>query len=229
MLALIEVRAHKSKNMEEQAKTTEKRVLINLADKLLEVQSELDELTLQFVLGKADAKEKFEEIKNQFRIRLVSLRRALSNQKAKNLSGGITVRLDEVERELDHGKVEDKEMFHAQKKYIMKALATFETEIRKRLPDNLDVQHFFHDIESFKYKLEILQLKFMLKRFTLKDEIKSNVDEVRKKVSDLVEGAREQVISGEKKIAGIKKEVNENYLNIESSLRLSRLKNSRQS
>ena len=43
-----------------------------------------------------------------------------------------------------------------------------------------DVQHFFHGIESFNYKLEILRLKFMLKRFTLKDDIKSNMDEAGK-------------------------------------------------
>jgi hypothetical protein len=218
MFELPEVRVHKYRNMEEHAKSIEKPVLINLADRLLEAQSELDELTLQFVLGKADARERFEEIKNQFRIRLVNLRRALSNQKVENLSREIIVRLDEVERELNHGKVEDKEMFHAQKKFIMKALVAFEKEVKKRLPDNLDVQHFFHEIESFKYKLEILRLKFTLKRFTLKDDIKSNMDEVRKKVGDLVERAREKVILGEKKLAGVRKDVRKTYLKIEKSL-----------
>ncbi len=43
MFGLLEVRVPKSKNMEEHAKTTEKPTLINLADKKLEAQSELDE------------------------------------------------------------------------------------------------------------------------------------------------------------------------------------------
>lgn len=55
MFGLPDVRVLKSKNMEEHAKTTEKLILINLADKLLETQTELDELAVAARFGKLKA------------------------------------------------------------------------------------------------------------------------------------------------------------------------------
>lgn len=179
--------------------------LLSLADRLVEAQRELDEFTLQLALGKAEAKEKFEEIKKQFSIRLNNLRKTLASQKVETLSKEITAKLDELEKALNAGKVEDKEMFMAQKKLIMKSLMAFENEVRRRLPQILDAQHFIHEIENFKLKMEILRLKFVLKRFVIKDDIKSSMDEARKKVIKLIDRAREKMVVGRRRIIGIKK------------------------
>lgn len=205
--------------MDAPVKTTEKTVLLNLADRLVEAQRELDELTLQLALGKAEAKEKFEEIKKQFSVRLNNLRRVLASQKVENLSKQITAKLDELEKVLNAGKVEDREMFVAQKKLIMKSLIAFENEVKKRLPENLDAQHFTHEIENFKLKMEILRLKFVLKRFAIKDDIKSNIDEVRRKVTKMIEKAREKVIAGRKRIIEVKKDVKKSYQKSEKAFR----------
>lgn len=205
--------------MDAPVKTTEKTVLLNLADRLVEAQRELDELTLQLALGKAEAKEKFEEIKKQFSVRLNNLRRVLASPKVENLSKEITAKLDELEKVLNAGKVEDKEMFVAQKKLIMKSLIAFENEVKKRLPENLDTQHFAHEIENFKLKMEILRLKFVLKRFAIKDDIKSNIDEARRKVTKLIEKAREKVIAGRKRIIEVKKDVKRSYQKSEKAFR----------
>lgn len=198
--------------MNTQDKTAEKSILINLSDRLIEAQRELDELTLQLALGKAEARDKFEEIKKQFRIRLGNLKSAITAQKMEDLSKEISAKLNELEKVLDAGKVEDKEMFAAQKKLILKSLLAFEREIKKRLPDHQDVQHFSHEIESFKLKLEILRLKFVLKRFAIQDDIKSNAEEARRKVSRLIDKARNKVISAEKKIIEIGKDAKKAYL-----------------
>lgn len=211
MFGVLEVRANKFKNMDAQVKTTEKTILLTLADRLVEAQRELDELTLQLALGKAEAKEKFEEIKKQFSARLSTLRRVLESQKVDNISREITARLDELEKVLSAGKVEDKGMFAAQKKLIMKSLIAFEHEVKKRLPENLDAQHFAHEIENFKLKMEILRLRFVLKRFTIEDDIKSNMDEAHKTVNKLIEKAREKVVAGRKRIVEIKKGLNKAY------------------
>lgn len=217
MFVLLEIRVNKFQNMDTKAKTTEKPILVNLADRLMEAQRELDELTLQLALGKAEATEKFEEIKKQFRIRLVNLKRALTTQKIENLSKEITIKLDELEKELNAGKVEDKEMFVAQKKLIMKSLIAFENEIKKRLPESMDAQHFAHEIENFKLKMEILRLRFVLKRFAIRDDIKLNVEAVRMKVTKLIDQARTKVNAGKKKIVGLKNDVKKTYRKAEKS------------
>jgi ElaB/YqjD/DUF883 family membrane-anchored ribosome-binding protein len=135
----------------------------------------------------------------------------LATQKVETLSKEITAKLDELEKVLNAGKVVDREMFVAQKKLIMKSLIAFENEVKKRLPKNLDAQHFAHEIENFKLKMEILRLRFVLKRFAIKDDIKSNVDEIRKNVTKLIEKAREKVSAGRKRIVEIKKDVKKAY------------------
>lgn len=197
--------------MDAPVKTTEKTVLLNLADKLVEAQRELDELTLQLALGKAEAKEKFEEIKKQFSVRLNNFRKVLTSQKIESLSKEIATKLDELEKVLNAGKVEDKEMFVAQKKLIMKSLIAFENEIKRRLPGNMETRHFSHEIENFKLKMEILRLKFVLKRFAIEDDIKSNIDETRRKVTKLIEKAREKVIVGRRRIIEVKKDLKKSY------------------
>jgi len=205
--------------MDAQVKTTEKTVLLTLADRLVEAQRELDELTLQLALGKAEGKEKFEDIKKQFSVRLSNLRRVLNSPKVESLSKDITVKLDELEKVLNAGKVKDREMFVAQRKLILKSLLAFENEVRKRLPENLDVQHFAHEIENFKLKMEILRLKFVLKRFTIRDDIKSNMDETRKKITKLIEKAREKMSSGRKRIIEVNKDVKKAYRKSEKAFR----------
>ena len=203
--------------MNEQVKPTKKTVLLNLADRLIEAQQELDELTLQLALGKAEASVKFEEVKKQFSDRLNNLRRAFATQKIENLSKEIMTKLDELERVLNGGKVEDKAKFVAQKKLIVKSLIAFENEVKKRLHENLDAQHFAHEIENFKLKMEILRLRFVLKRFVIKDDIKSNMDGARKKVTNLIETAREKVRTGGKRIVAVQKGVKRAYRKAEKA------------
>ncbi len=47
--------------------TNQKPILVKIADQLLKDQQELDSLAVQLSLGKAEAKDKFEEVKKQIR------------------------------------------------------------------------------------------------------------------------------------------------------------------
>jgi len=192
-------------------KIIEKPILVNLSDRLMEAQRELDELTLQLALGKAEANEKFEEIKKQFYVRLGHLKKQFNAQKINELSKEITVKLDELEEVLNTGKVEDKEMFLAQKRLILKSLYSFESELKKRIPENIDVQHFSQDINNFKMKLEILRLKFALKTFAIKDDIKTNMVEARRKVARWIDKASKKVSEGENRIMEMQENVKRTY------------------
>ncbi|MEY4931525.1 MAG: hypothetical protein RI909_2249 [Bacteroidota bacterium] len=193
--------------MNAQPKTTEKTMLLYLADSLVEAQRELDELTLQLVLGKAEVKEKFEEVKKQFRSRLTSLKNTLVKQKSSEIDSDVIAKLDDLEELLNKGTVENKEMFIAQRKLIRKSLLAFEDEIKRRLPNSLDVQHFGYEVENFKLKMEILRLRFVLKRFTIQDEFKDNVDEVRSKITKLTTRARLAIKRSQRNMASFKRKI----------------------
>jgi hypothetical protein len=181
--------------MDTPVKTTEKPILLNLAERLIEAQREVDELTLQLTLGKAEAKDKYAEIKSEFNKRLVNFKYALTDRNTKGVYKDIIARLEQMEARLYTGTAESRELFIEERKFILKALRTLEAEFRKRLLDSLDVQQIKQEIEVFKLKLEILHLKFVLKRFTLSDELKSDVTAVSRRVSIVIEKARKRIFA----------------------------------
>jgi hypothetical protein len=193
--------------MDTDVNASEKTILLKLADKLVEAQQEVDQLTLQLVLGKAEARDKYEELKNEFRTRLINFKNTISNKQPGDLYKEIISRIDLLEEKLKSGVAENQATFAVQRKYILKALVSFEKEFRKKLFDNLDEQRISDEIEKFKLKLEILRLRYVLKRFTLRDEIKSNVQEVRKRVSGIVEKARKKIKTGERKVTQLNKNI----------------------
>lgn len=198
-------------NMNTKEKTIGKPIQHNLTDRLNAVHRELDEFTLQLALGKVEAKEKFEELKKQLKIHLGNLRMAITIQKVEKLSKEFLSKLDEVEKELNAGKVTDKEMFMTQKRHIIKALISFEDDLKKIFLKNTNVQHLMQEIENFKLRIEILRLKLVLKRFTIKDSFKSNKEKVRKSVHKIIDKARENIASGEKRMMRARNGINKTY------------------
>lgn len=193
--------------MDNQEEPTGKPILLSLADRLVEAQQEIDELTLQLALGKAEIVVKYEEIKMEFRHRLTNFRNSLKRHESASLYKEMISRLDHLEDRLNFDKAENRVMFAAQRKFILKSLRAFEDAVQKVLPHNLDAQYFMNEIENFKLKMEILRLKFELKRFTIRDEIKSNSVEVRKRVTKLIDKARKKIFSSERRFIHLDKDI----------------------
>jgi len=193
--------------MDTPTKSTEKPILLNLADKLVEAQREVDELALQLALGKAEVKEKYEEVKKEFRYRVVNFKNALLNRQSNEVYKDLIARLDQLEERLKTGKLESREKFVEERKFILKTLRTIEVEIKNRLPDSEDVKHLKQEIEVFKLKLEILHLKFLLKRFTIKEELKSDAAEVRRRVSNVIDKARKKILVRQRKLVDLNKDI----------------------
>jgi hypothetical protein len=198
-------------------KEVEKPMLLGIADKLVLAQREIDELTLQLALGKAEAREKFEELKKDFYTRLSTIKHYLKSERVSEISKEITARIDDLELRLQEGKVESKEMFLIQKKQLLKSMVALEKEIRGRLPESLSKQNILHELETFKLKMEIVRLRFELKRFVIKDSIRSNINEVNRRVEVLVKKAKDKVNAGKKKITEMKKGVTSAYHQLEKS------------
>lgn len=151
-------------------------VLLTIAERLVSVKQELGDLADQLSSGKVEANDKFEEIKNEFRARLSELKRIIQADPQKAAVALVT-KIIELETALLSGQVDAKEVFEAQKKNILAAMTSVEDEMIKHFGEVPAFNNFLHEVEKFKLKLEILRLKFVLKKFKIKDAFRSGMDE----------------------------------------------------
>lgn len=105
-----------------------------IKDKLNKAKVEMEELSLQFTLGKAEAADKFEYLKKDFNTK-VNEWKILGSQlveTGKVKSADLKVRFEELQIQLALGKAEAKELFQEQKKKIMQSISELEAEIKRK-------------------------------------------------------------------------------------------------
>lgn len=204
--------------MEPEERTTEKPVLEKVADKLMKIQEELDELALQLALGKAEAKDKFEEVKKEFKKKVTELKHSLTTTALNKMSDVVKTKFEELELQLALGKADTAEIFEAQSKKILQSLHNLENEIKKDLQQSNDLNSFSHDMENFKLKMEILRLKFVLKKFEIKDAFKEKMKEARKAVDKFKISAQEKLREGKAQYKDFKGEVQLAYKHLRKAL-----------
>ena len=206
------------KHMKEDIQAGEKPVLEKIADRLVAVQQELDELVVQFALGKAEGKEKFEEIKKEFRQRVSEFKKLLDSPSSSLLTPEARQKIEELETQLALGKAETKELFEEQKKKILKTLAHVEAEVKAwinagKLPDD-----FSHEVEKFKLKLEIIRLRFSLKKFEVKDAFKERMQDARIKIEKMTSGIKSKLKDGSSKYNDFRDEMSIAYKHLKKAL-----------
>ncbi len=182
--------------METKVKEADDKILIRIAEKLVQAQQELDELVLQFSLGKAEAKDKFEEIKSDFRDRIREFKNLTTNPQVNEVRNELRQHLEELEEVLKRGTAQSVEAFKNQKEQIEDALDRFKKYTEKHLPNALDFEHFEHELEKFKLKLEILRLAFELKKFEVKDSFKEKMHDIKKGIEHTLSVARKTISKG---------------------------------
>ncbi len=175
-------------------RSTQEGLLNQVGEKLVRVQQELDELALQLSLGKAEARDKFEELKVEFRDKVGALKLQL-HQSEETIRPEVLRTLEEFELQLALGKAETKDRFHEQKIKILHSLNTLEqawTEWIKTLDSNF----FTHEAEKFKLKLEILRLRFDLKAFEMKDAYRGTMPALRRELERIHHRLQQRMKSG---------------------------------
>ncbi|MCA0131830.1 hypothetical protein [Winogradskyella alexanderae] len=144
---------------------------INFVDKVInalrKTAVELEEFQVQAALGKADAKDKYEDIKKKFNLFIHD-----SEYKIK----GIKERIEEVNTMFDQlrvqlalGKAESLDAYKKQKKELLAKLHEIESKIRT----NETLNHIYGlaliEIEKFKIQLEILEQKYSTEKVKAKE------------------------------------------------------------
>lgn len=163
--------------------TKTKSISDNIIDGLKKAINELEEFQVQLALGKSEAAEKYEDIKKLFHRVISDIHSKVdtAEEKAIELRG----KLDELMIQLSLGKAETKEKFIEQKKIISESINDIENFIFKN-PLGIKLQSKLRlEMEKFKIKMEILNLRFTLGKMDVKDSFESNKEMLHKKIEEL--------------------------------------------
>ncbi len=204
--------------MEAETKGTEKTILEKITGKLTKAQQELDELAVQLALGKAEAKDKFEEVKKEFRTQVSELKHKFASSVMQEMVNVSKAKFEELELQLALGRADTADAFDEQSKKILNSLQALENEIKGKFKQSIEVDSFSQEIEAFKLKVEILRLKFLLKKFEVKDSFKEKMNDASRVIDKLKTSAKEKLGSGKEKYDDFKDEVQLAYKHLRKAL-----------
>jgi hypothetical protein len=132
--------------------------LDRVADAMRKAATELEEFQVKAALGKAEAKEKYEEMKSKLKTFL--------HENEDNIDAGaeklaeINMLFEHLRVQLELGKAETIDVFKEQKKKIEAAIQDIETKIKSNEKYKKAYAYVLIELEKFKVQLEFLQKKF---------------------------------------------------------------------
>jgi hypothetical protein len=134
----------------------------HLMDKVVEALRkaavEMEEFQVKAALGKAEARDKYEETKKKFNLFVHESKSKVKSGKEK--IDDLHTKLDELRVQLALGKAETLEVFRAQKKNLLSLLHQIEVKIKTNEKLRRSYAILLIEIEMFKVQLEILDEKF---------------------------------------------------------------------
>lgn len=189
--------------------TTENKTLTEIIIQgLRTAASELEEFQLQIALGKAEAKDLFEDVKKQMKDFIRTSKNKYHTLKDAEILKLINF-IEHLEVQLTLGLAETKETFEEQRKEINRALNQVEAELKANTSvDELKaVTHL--EIEKFRMKLELLALHYKLKKISAE----FNFEQKKQELSDKLEILKGKMFSAEQKKEWrhFKKEIGQAY------------------
>lgn len=178
--------------------TTTSKVANTLINGIKKAQIDLEEFQLQLALGKAEAKDKYEQLKSKFNKLVHETKLKVNEMKGKK--NELQMRLDELQLQLALGKADTLDAFNEQKKKIIRALNNLEKELENNAFTSEIKTKLQHEIEKFKIKLEILRLHFDLGKLDIKEEFEDkkadflkHIQKMKDKISDKKDTAANKV------------------------------------
>ena len=154
----------------------------NVVDALRKAAVELEAFQVQMVLGKAEAKDKYEEAKEKFNNFVHESRyKVIDGQKKLHDLYGM---FDELRLQLALGKADTLETFKEQKKRILRSLHEIEVAIKTNKMLNRMYANALIDIELFKVELEILEEKYELGKDYVKEAFEKGKEEFNEFIED---------------------------------------------
>lgn len=205
--------------METSDNAAEKSILLKIAEKLSAAQQELDELAVQLALGKAEAVEAFEKIKKEFSLRLAELSQILESTAENEDLSSLKAKIAELKGQLVSGKADTKGLFKAQRQKLLVALKALEEAIKEKFIRHPRVSEIINEMEKFKLTLEILRLRFVLKKFEIKDGFRSGMKEAAFEITNLFHRTERKIKNAKQSCTDFGDEIQEAYRYIKKAVK----------
>ena len=152
-------------------------------------QKRLEEMQLQFSLGKMDAVEAFEKQKDQYKGMLLTFKENIDKGTglAEEKAAEMKTKIEELRLQLSLGKADGMDAFEEQKKKIELAMHELYVANKGSLDEayNKSLTMFDHNAEAFKTGLEIVKLQFSLAKMDAKDTLQDKQKEISEKMVEL--------------------------------------------
>lgn len=179
-------------------------------------QTEIDELRLKIALGKMNGADLFEDMKHELKESLHEFRTEVDSKK-QEVAETLNEKLANLHLQLALGKAEVLDVYEEQKSIILKTITQLESE----LVENRDQLHsdvrmkIQNELEKFRLKMEILQIRYELGKIDLKDNIDEKKEKFKKEFEQLIANVKDET---SEQLAEYGKDLKEAYEKLRKSI-----------
>jgi len=160
---------------------------------IIKAETELDELRVKISLGKMNGADLFEDMKKELRESFHEISGELKSE-SKEVAESVKNNIEELQLQLALGKAEALDAYEEQKEKINKSINRIEHDIRNTKNEltydaRLKIQN---ELEKFRLKMEVLQIRYELGRLDLKDNVESKKQKFKKDFDQLLDTLKEE-------------------------------------
>ena len=156
-------------------------------------QTEIDELRVKINLGKMNGAELFEELKKELKESFHHITHEVK-QEGKEISDSLISNIESLMVQLALGKAEALDSYEEQKTKIDKAITQLEQNVRDsrcKLSYAMKIK-IHNEIEKFRLKMEVLQIRYELGRLDLKDNVETKKQNFKKEFDELLANVKDE-------------------------------------
>jgi len=160
---------------------------------ITKAESELDELRVKIALGKMNGADLFEEMKKDLQEVFRNVTTEVKSE-GSEIANTIISKIEDLQVQLALGKAEALDAYEDQKKKITKSIDVLEQNVRdsrSRLSYDARIK-IQNELEKFKLKMEVLQIRYELGRLDLKDNVEAKKQKFKKEFDELLSNVKEE-------------------------------------
>jgi hypothetical protein len=178
-------------------------------------QQRLEEMQVQYSLGKMDASETFEKQKDQLRGMLVSMKENIdkATDLAEDKAAEMRNKLEELRLQLALGKADGMDAFELQRKKIELAMHDFYQTGKQHFSSNYEkgLELFDRQSEAFKTGLDIVKIQYNLAKMDAKEEVEEKKKELNDKIVELNNQFKTMQASAMENMEDMNRQLRENF------------------
>ncbi len=157
-------------------------------------ETELDELRLKIALGKMNGADLFEDLKKELHDFFQNVTADVQTE-GKDVAESLRDNVTSLQDQLALGKADEIKAYETQKLKITEAISQLEQNIhdsRSSISSALKIK-IQNELEKFRLKMEIIQIRYELGRLDLKDNVETKKQKFKKEFDELLSGLNDGV------------------------------------